>query len=569
MKTKISPSLKKITTYLFVFAASVCLVAISFVLYYVNRSHTDSYEKLKSTLSEQSEFFGKQLMNTSNYLLDTLMNDSDVEAIKNNDDKHKNNIAARKLQNSFYTKATNSEYAFNYYFYCPYRQIRAHYYISDADYPINAKIESFVTNLIDMAVYEPSISWNYYAVDNKLYLLKTYRYEGAYMTAWISTSKISETLSTFITDGSVIPLDEELSPIFEKDEEIYNSLHIIDGEIKSTLWGDEAFLLQLSGSYISYLICGSPIIDYGNIFMICIFLFIILAIVIFCAFYTIRYYKQYIEIPLAKMQNHVAEYVNIINENKRKTGFSELNEAAEAFENVYTQLEKLKIESYEEKLLLSKTQLEYYQLQIKPHFFVNCFSILFSMAQKKEFERIQELCLYLSNYVRYLFSDSQVSVRIVDEIKHINDYLSIQNIRHRSTANLTDSIDSNYLNCRIPPLVLFTFVENSIKHSQSDNLSIEISVEEFSATHIKISVLDNGKGFSEENLNKFNITPESFTAVERSSHVGIANIYSRLYMVFGNDFTISFENGDNGGALVSIRIPKEKGKEENEYIIGR
>ena len=47
------------------------------------------------------------------------------------------------------------------------------------------------------------------------------------------------------------------------------------------------------------------------------------------------------------------------------------------------QIEKLRIDLYEEKLAVAQTEMEYYQLQIKPHFFVNCFSLIHAMAKSR------------------------------------------------------------------------------------------------------------------------------------------------------------------------------------------
>ena len=42
--------------------------------------------------------------------------------------------------------------------------------------------------------------------------------------------------------------------------------------------------------------------------------------------------------------------------------------------NLEAQVRELKIDVYEEKIRRTRTELEYLQNQIKPHFFVNCFS---------------------------------------------------------------------------------------------------------------------------------------------------------------------------------------------------
>ncbi len=94
--------------------------------------------------------------------------------------------------------------------------------------------------------------------------------------------------------------------------------------------------------------------------------------------------KGYIQQPLENFINHVDEYTKC-RQSVKRGGIRELNDALEAFDGLSSQIEKLRIDLYEEKLVLAQTEMEYMQLQIKPHFFVNCFSLIHAMAQKQEY----------------------------------------------------------------------------------------------------------------------------------------------------------------------------------------
>ena len=288
----------------------------------------------------------------------------------------------------------------------------------------------------------------------------------------------------------------------------------------------------------------------------CVTLLIILAF----SLYTLTYFHRYIETPFQEFQQHVNNYASV-RRHVKKRGFAELDEAVEAFDSLQMQLQELKIDVYEEKLALARTELEYFQLQIKPHFFVNCFSIIFGMAQKKDFSRIQEFCLKLSNYVRFLFRDGFTMVTLREELSVIREYLDIQNIRHRTENQMQDSIEEALLSREIPPLLLLTFVENAVKHAELNawNLTVCILVSRLEEQQkLRFIVKNNGSKFPDEYLELLN-DPAYY--LDGGSHggrgVGIRNIHKRLSLIYGNRFSLHFYNS-NKGACVEILLPDEE-----------
>lgn len=48
-------------------------------------------------------------------------------------------------------------------------------------------------------------------------------------------------------------------------------------------------------------------------------------------------------------------------------------------------------------------ELKNLQLQIHPHFLLNTFNLVYTLAQRKETGAIQDIVIYLSEYFRYIF----------------------------------------------------------------------------------------------------------------------------------------------------------------------
>lgn len=288
-----------------------------------------------------------------------------------------------------------------------------------------------------------------------------------------------------------------------------------------------------------------------------IFFLVTLGIVAGFAVYTLTYFQRYIQQPFQRLQDHVNDFASTRKEAKRK-GFAELNMAMAAFDSLVDQLNELKIEQYEEKIYLAKTQLEFFQLQIKPHFFVNAFSILHGMAQKKEYARIQQFCITLSDYVRYLFRDGLSMVSLEDELKVVRDYLDIQNIRYRAQSALGEDIPPELLSVNIPPLLLLTFVENAVKHSVEDLSMLAIFIQaqpvhQEDGDSIRLTVSGNCSGFSQEDLAELN-APEQNLPSSDGLHVGVENVRKRLSLMYGVEFQLHFSNRGES-SVVEIVIP--------------
>lgn len=231
-----------------------------------------------------------------------------------------------------------------------------------------------------------------------------------------------------------------------------------------------------------------------------------------------------------------------------------------AFNKMVSQIKQLKIEVYEEQIQKQKSELEYLQMQIRPHFYINALNNIYSMAQMKEFQLIQDMVLYLSDYLRYLFRSSFMLVSLESELKHVKNYLQIEKIHSGETLVCNIDAEEHLMNVQIPPLVLQTFVENIIKHAMKSfgaiTVMIKISlIKNQNEEYAHIRIQDNGTGFSEEALDQINNCINNKNTGEK---IGIWNVKQRLNLIYGDKAKIIASNNDNSGACIEIYIPVEK-----------
>ncbi|MFK4996893.1 sensor histidine kinase [Bacillus sp. N9] len=241
-------------------------------------------------------------------------------------------------------------------------------------------------------------------------------------------------------------------------------------------------------------------------------------------------------------------------EAKSSTEFELMNES---FNEMSSRIRDLKIDVYEEKLNHQKAELHHLQLQINPHFFLNSLNIIYNLATVKDFHLIQEMSRSLANYFRFMFKSNSYFVTIEDEIKHTDNYLKIQELRFPDSFSYELFVQEELKKCHIPPLMIQTLVENSIKHAFNMDNPIKITVnvwqENEGADIIHIQIQDTGEGFPQEILEQ--LKSETPLISEDGERVGIWNVKRRLKLLYGGAATIRFTNEQGKGATIRIMIP--------------
>lgn len=231
----------------------------------------------------------------------------------------------------------------------------------------------------------------------------------------------------------------------------------------------------------------------------------------------------------------------------------------DTFNNMITQIQKLKISVYEEQLDKQKAELEHLQLQINPHFFLNSLNIIYNFAQMRNYKLVQDMTIHLVKYLRYLFRSNLTFMPIKDELEHVNNYLVIQKLRFPNNFTHEISVDESVINTVIPTLMIQIFVENTIKHAvtMSSKIHLIISIcyiDDARNPYIKITISDTGKGFSEDVLEELNAGNRILMDAQ-VEHIGIQNVQQRLKILYSGKANIIFANMDSGGAIVQIMLP--------------
>jgi sensor histidine kinase YesM len=195
----------------------------------------------------------------------------------------------------------------------------------------------------------------------------------------------------------------------------------------------------------------------------------------------------------------------------------------------------------EQKFLASQAELKSLKTTIHPHFLFNSLTALSTLTISDP-KRAQEVCLQLSDFFRYNLRYSQKeNVTVEDELKHVENYLSIEKTRLGDRLRTDMKIDKEALPIPFLPLTLLPIVENAVKHGiqqciEGGILSISIQKKEASLK-IKVS-------------NPF----ESLSQPQKGEGYGLTSLKQRIHAHYGEDAHLNIKK-DEKIFSVTLTIP--------------
>ena len=383
--------------------------------------------------------------------------------------------------------------------------------------------------------------WKNITTKNSEYLVKSVHYEGKIIYAVISSEDILKPLNKLnIGNNGKLSLKEP--------NNIPSSNYLIHAQNEKTHLPFDIYVL----------------VDYAEVFrnitLLEVFLSAVPIIITILSIIIILYIRQWMIKPITRLTERLSQLGDSIppSEFFISEGILEIDKANDKLNKVIFDMQELKIREYHSQLELKKIELNYLKNQIRPHFYLNMLSMIHSMLQTKNYKEIEELTILTSNYLRHLFMANQDFSELKDEVQHIKDYLEIQRIRYGNSIYFSLNYNDDLQNTLVPSLLLQTFIENTIKHGFSfqDLFTILLSIKKVQtedSDYIQICIEDNGPGFSEEILSKLNQKQSLIT--EDGHHIGITNTIERLNLLYPNDYSIAFENNEEGGAKILLLIP--------------
>lgn len=242
---------------------------------------------------------------------------------------------------------------------------------------------------------------------------------------------------------------------------------------------------------------------------------------------------------------------------EKKISTVEFRNLYQSFNRMADSLHQLKIESYEKELAKQKMEFRNLQLQIRPHFLLNTFNLIFTLSQRKEHEAIQEIVIYLSDYFRYIFRSGKELELFAKEADLIRKYVKMASVRYSGRVEAEYDFSPELNVVRMPPLLIHNFVENAVKYGIKQKQTLHIRIEgEYQDGMVTFHILDDGKGMDRETLERNQkMFREEIDMEDKNSHLGLYNSIKRLKYFYGEGAEIEVESEIGKGTHFIIRFP--------------
>lgn len=186
----------------------------------------------------------------------------------------------------------------------------------------------------------------------------------------------------------------------------------------------------------------------------------------------------------------------------------------------------------------NKAELALYKAQINPHFLFNTLNTLYALVLCRS-EHTEAAFVKFSNILKYMYHQATAdTIDLQSEIDYIQQYVELQQLRLNQHTQVIFECNTGRRPLQIPPMLLFTFIENAFKYGSSPDEDCSI--------HIRIETRENELRFATCN--------RIMKAKSKDSPaIGIANCRKRLELLYGGKYQLDIRQ-ENGYFNVSLHM---------------
>lgn len=312
--------------------------------------------------------------------------------------------------------------------------------------------------------------------------------------------------------------------------------------VKGTDW---IMIMAISSSYL------------WSILLIILFIWLLMFLILVLSY---RYFeKQYTNQMLRKIHLLEENMNNLLHEEFTQIEYTdkehdELDYLISYYNSILQKFQMLfynKIRDEQEKRRL---ELSLIQEQINPHFLYNTLDLIKWKAIDADVPVISDIIYKLSDFYKLSLNDGREFVTISEEIRHVTDYVQLQNYRFETDIQLIVEMPDELLEYKIPKITLQPLVENSIQHGfivKEDKNDCFIELYGWrEGEDITLLIKDNGAGIPPDQL-------EHILSSNESSYThgyGIRNIHERVQLYCGEGYGLSYESRLMEGTSVTVRL---------------
>lgn len=358
--------------------------------------------------------------------------------------------------------------------------------------------------------------------------------------------------------------EEETKPSYDK---IFNKISIISqGEDSGYISDTEGYLfyrsIKDSDWILIYNVQHSSIFQLINEFKN--FGLLLMSLFIIAFLFLAMVFSRKLSQPIKNIINQMklVESGDLTSEVKVKT-HDEIHQLAQAFNRMVRRLNEHINKAYVAQIKQKDTELNAIRTQIRPHYLYNTLEIIRMSALEEDAENTQKMIFALSEQLKYVIGNSGVRVSLKRELDMIQNYFKIVYIRYEQRIRLEVDIPSELYDCEVLKLMIQPIVENALVHGlkpQKGNGTVKISAS-IDDGILTIRIIDDGIGIPHKRLveirNGLQTITDHTTDIPEEN-IGLANVQSRIQLIYGSIYGIDISSKEHTGTLATISIPAEK-----------
>ena len=223
------------------------------------------------------------------------------------------------------------------------------------------------------------------------------------------------------------------------------------------------------------------------------------------------------------------------------------------FYHLFDRFNRSEIERLRLMTSAKESELRALKSQVNPHFIFNSLNSLRALIDEDP-ARARLAVTQLANLLRYSLQSSQLeTVPFEDELRVVNDYLALEQVRHEERLRLRLDIAPETLALPVPPMLLQTLVENAVKYGISQRPEGgEIAIIARSEPGLlRLQVTNPGE------LPSISATVPNALAARRaaSTGLGLHNAAERLRLLFGERATLQLRAASPSLVVAEAVIP--------------
>lgn len=206
-----------------------------------------------------------------------------------------------------------------------------------------------------------------------------------------------------------------------------------------------------------------------------------------------------------------------------------------------SEIERLRLTAH-----VKEAELRALKSQVNPHFIFNSLNSLRALIDENP-ARARQAVTQLANLLRYSLQSGQLeTVPFEDELRVVNDYLALEQVRHEERLRVRLDIEPETLALPIPPMLLQTLVENAVKYGisarpEGGEIAIIARRENDS---LRLLVTNPG-----------DLAADRSRSSVASTGVGLRNAADRLRLLFGERATLQLRSAAPESVIAEAVIP--------------